>query len=362
MLELNVNLVRDKFELDIATTVAAGVTAIYGPSGSGKTSLLKVIAGLAPAEGRIVFQGDTWLDATQRVPPYQRPIGLLFQEDRLFAHLNVLGNLNFALQRVSNRKLARVVKTAKTIPLEAVVDIFELDTLLERSVTNLSGGERRRVAVARTLLTQPQLLLLDEPLNGLDEARKREIIPYLHALSNEFETPTLYVSHQLEEVTQLCQNILVIDGGKKCFQGSIHEGVNYVETQLSNLMTTDLSFLTGKVIGQDTTYNLTLLEVADQKVQIPKAQYRDVRAGEQVTLNIKPGDVALATAKPNGISIRNILQGTIENIATTERFADITLAIGDQALRSRITLAAANELKLIPGMTIYALLKSSGLS
>jgi molybdate transport system ATP-binding protein len=127
-------------------------------------------------------------------------------------------------------------------------------------------------------------------------------------------------------------------------------------------MTTDLSFLTGKVIGQDTTYNLTLLEVADQKVQIPKAQYRDVRVGEQVTLNIKPGDVALATAKPNGISIRNILQGTIENIATTERFADITLAVGDQALRSRITLAAANELKLIPGMTIYALLKSSGLS
>ena len=366
MLELDINLARDDFELNIATVIGAGVTAVYGPSGSGKTSLLKAIAGLVPAQGHISFMGETWLSATQQTrpyqsPPYRRPVGLLFQEDRLFAHLNVLGNLNFARTRAWSRKSAGGVPQIKTISLEAVVDIFDLPMLLERSVANLSGGERRRVAMARTLLTQPQLLLLDEPLSGLDEARKREILPYLYALSNEFEIPTLYVSHQLEEVTQLCQSMLVIADGDLRFHGSTHEGVNYVEAQLNDLMTTDLSFLTGSVIGQDETYHLTLLDVAGQKVQIPQSQYRNLQSGEQVTLNLRPSDVALALAQPKGVSIRNVLQGAIENISTTERFADITLAIGEQTLRSRITLAAANELKLVPGLTVYALLKSSSL-
>ncbi len=362
MLELDIKFALDNFELNVAATIGAGVTAVYGPSGSGKTTLLKAISGLLPARGQINFMGDTWLSATQQRPTYQRPIGLLFQEDRLFAHLNVLGNLNFALQRAANRKSAGAAKSTKIIHLEAVVKIFDLTTLLERRITNLSGGEHRRVAMARTLLSQPQLLLLDEPLSGLDEARKREILPYLHALANEFEIPTLYVSHQLEEVTQLCQSMLVMNEGALRFHGSTHEGVNFVETQLNDLMTTDLSFLTGNVIGQDTTYHLTLLEVAGQRLQIPTSQYRNLHNGDQVTLNLRPGDVALATTQPSGLSIRNILQGVIENIATSEKFADITVAIGDQALRSRITLAAAKELKLTQGMTIYALLKSSGLS
>ena len=164
--------------------IGAGVTAIYGPSGSGKTSLLKAIAGLVPAQGQITFMGTTWLDTAQQTrayqrPTYQRPIGLLFQDDRLFAHLNVLGNLNFAVKRAPRRKPEGERHPTKPISLEAVVEIFNLAMLLERSVTNLSGGERRRVAMAQTLLTQPQLLLLDEPLSGLDEARKREILPYL---------------------------------------------------------------------------------------------------------------------------------------------------------------------------------------
>ena len=367
MLELDINLQRNEFELDIATTIGAGVTAIYGPSGSGKTSLLKAIAGLVPAQGQVTFMGTTWLDTAQQTrtyqrPTYQRPIGLLFQDDRLFAHLNVLGNLNFAVKRAPRRKPEGERHPTKPISLEAVVEIFNLAMLLERSVTNLSGGERRRVAMAQTLLTQPQLLLLDEPLSGLDEARKREILPFLYALANEFATPTLYVSHQLEEVSQLCQNMLVIDQGALRFHGTTHAGVNFVEAKLNNLMTTDLSFLTGTVIEKNDTYHLTTLDVAGQKVQIPQSQYRNLQTGDQVTLNIKPSDVALALAQPSGISIRNILQGVVTNIAATERFTDITLTIGDQTLRSRITLAAANELKLVPGMTLYALLKSSGLS
>jgi molybdate transport system ATP-binding protein len=156
--------------------------------------------------------------------------------------------------------------------------------------------------------------------------------------------------------------MLVIDQGALRFHGTTHAGVNFVEAKLNNLMTTDLSFLTGTVIEKNDTYHLTTLDVAGQRVQIPQSQYRNLQTGDQVTLNIKTSDVALALAQPSGISIRNILQGVITNIAATERFTDITLTIGDQTLRSRITLAAANELKLVPGMTLYALLKSSGLS
>ena len=372
MLALNIKLRRNEFELDIATTIGPGVTAIYGPSGSGKTSLLKAIAGLVPAQGQVSFLGTTWLDTAQQTrthrsahyqrPTYQRPIGFLFQDDRLFTHLNVLGNLNFAVKRASRRIPAGARQPTPAISLEAVVEIFNLAMLLNRSITHLSGGERRRVAMAQTLLSQPQLLLLDEPLSGLDEARKREILPYLYALANEFAIPTLYVSHQLEEVTQLCQNMLVIDQGTLRFHGTTHEGVNFVEAQLNNLMTTDFSFLTGTVIGQNANYPLTILDVAGQRVQVPQSGYRNLEAGDPVTLNVKPSDVALALAQPSGISIRNVLQGEIKHIAATESFADITLAIGDQTLRSRITLAAANELKLVPGMTLYALLKSSGLS
>ncbi len=356
MLELNIKLARNNFELNIATVIGAGVTAVYGPSGCGKSSLLKAIAGLVKAQGQITFMGDAWLDATQQTHAYQRPVGLLFQDDRLFDHLDVLGNLNFALKRAPKGKAANIIS------LDAVVGTFDLATLLERSIENLSGGERRRVAMARTLLTQPKLLLLDEPLSGLDEARKKEILPYLYALATDFQIPTLYVSHQLEEVTQLCQNMLVIADGDLCFHGSTHEGVNYVEAQLNDLMTTDLSFLTGTVIGQDGTYHLTQLDVAGQKVQIPQSQYRNLQLGEQVTLNLRPSDVALALEQPKGISIRNILQVAIKTVTTTERFADITLTIGEQTLRSRITLAASNDLELVPGMTAYALLKSSALA
>ena len=355
MLDIDIKLQRAEFQLSIATTIGAGVTAVFGASGSGKTSLLKSIAGLVTVQGDISFMGETWHSDLQQMPAYRRPIGMLFQDDRLFAHLNVLGNLNFALSRASNRTLEKIVS------LESVVDTFDLATLLERSIGNLSGGERRRVAMARTLLTQPQLLLLDEPLSGLDEARKREVLPYLHALSNEFQIPTLYVSHQLEEVTQLCQNMLVIADGNLCFHGSTHAGVNHVEAQLNDLMSTDLSFLTGNVIGKEETYHLTLLSVAGQMVQIPQSQYRDLQPGDQVTLNLKPSDVALASDRPKGISIRNVLHGVIEDITTTQSFADVTLAIGTQTLRSRITLAACKELKLVPGMTAYALLKSSSL-
>ena len=134
MLELDINFQRNEFELDIATTIGAGVTAIYRPSGSGKTSLLKDIAGLVPAQGQITFMGTTWLDTAQQIrayqrPTYQRPIGLLFQDDRLFAHLNVLGNLNFAVKRAPRRKPEGERHPTKPISLEAVVEIFNLAML-----------------------------------------------------------------------------------------------------------------------------------------------------------------------------------------------------------------------------------------
>ncbi len=195
------------FQLDAALRLAPqGVTALVGPSGSGKTTLLRCIAGLTRLPGDVRLDGESWQDKDHFVPAHRRPVGFVFQDASLLSHLTVRGNLLYAQKRAVN--------SAAPIAWDEVVDWLGLAPLLDRSTANLSGGERQRTALGRALLTQPRLLLMDEPLSSLDVAAKAEILPYLERLHQTLAIPVLYVSHDPAEVARLADHVLIMKDGR----------------------------------------------------------------------------------------------------------------------------------------------------
>lgn len=204
-LEFQVRLSRGElFTLDVADTIPmSGITALIGPSGGGKTTLLRALAGLEQAGTiNVTFRDQPWNSGGHRVPPEDRRIGFVFQNPALFPHLNVAGNLRYGARR-------REIKS-----FDAIVDALDLGALMSRSTSGLSGGEARRVALGRALASNPAVLFLDEPLNGLDMARKAELLPYIGRAVAEAKVPALYVTHSTSEVTTLADRVLGISGGR----------------------------------------------------------------------------------------------------------------------------------------------------
>jgi molybdate transport system ATP-binding protein len=201
------------FTLDIAFRTDSRATALFGPSGSGKTTALNAIAGLLrPERGRIVFDGRIMLDTDSDVfvPPYRRRMGYVFQDGRLFPHLTVRQNLLFG-RFFAGRRAAR---RDPAITLDRVVGLLGIEHILARRPVNLSGGERQRVAIGRALLSEPCMLLMDEPLAALDGARKAEILSVLERLRDVARVPILYVSHDVAEVSRIANNVIVLDNGR----------------------------------------------------------------------------------------------------------------------------------------------------
>jgi molybdate transport system ATP-binding protein len=180
-----------------------GITALSGPSGSGKTTLLRAIAGLARFEGRLMVGGEVWQDAGTFVPTHRRAVGVVFQEASLLPHLSVRGNLAYGSRRAKGEG-----------GLADAVDLLGLGALMDRRPAGLSGGERQRAALARALVTQPRLLLLDEPLASLDAAAKAEILPYLERVHRSLKVPALYVTHDRGEIARLADRVLHMQGGR----------------------------------------------------------------------------------------------------------------------------------------------------
>jgi molybdate transport system ATP-binding protein len=209
MLVVDVEKTLGEFALHAAFEAAGGATALFGPSGAGKTSLINMVAGLLrPDRGRIVLDGETLFDAAKRidVPAWRRRIGCVFQEGRLFPHLSVRHNLDYGRWMGGH--------DADPAAFAHVVELLDIRALLDRRPGKLSGGERQRVAVGRALLMRPRLLLLDEPLASLDEARKADILPYLERLRDEAKVPMIYVSHDAAEVKRIASRVVRLDGGK----------------------------------------------------------------------------------------------------------------------------------------------------
>lgn len=350
-LDIDLHLEYAEFSLKLTHKFSlSGITALFGQSGCGKSTLLRVIAGLEKgAKGHVRFGSETWQDKAHFTRPHKRGVGFVFQDTRLFPHLNVAGNLRYAEKRAR--------KISPEISFDEVVEAMDLGPLLSHQPTDLSGGERQRVAIARTLLTRPRLLLMDEPLAALDRGRKANLLPYIARLPEVFGIPIIYVTHSIEEVTRLADRIVALDNGSLLTAGDVSETLERLELAPASGKFEAGSVLDVQVIGIDETFLLTELSVAGQTIKMPGTA---LRIGQPFRLRVRARDVALGITRPEGLSTRNILTGQITEIVEEKHtaFAEVLINIGDdQRLRSRITRAAVHELGLQNGMDVFALIK-----
>jgi molybdate transport system ATP-binding protein len=339
------------FRLQVAFQFpTSGVTALFGPSGSGKTTILRCIAGLQRLPGRLLVDGETWQDDARGVfrKPHQRRLGYVFQEASLFPHLSVRGNLLYGARRAG---------VTPVLTFDAVVQMLGLGLLLERAPAALSGGERQRVAVGRALLSQPRLLLMDEPLSALDRSAREEIIAYFEVLHRELSVPMLYVSHDLAEVARLSDHLVVLAAGGKLAEGPVQEILERLDLHPTAERFEAGVVLDVRVAAHDTRYHLSRLRHGRQIITVPLV---DAAVGAPVRLRIRARDVALATRRPRAISIRNVLPGTVTAIREQPgtAYAEALVDIGGGRLRARITREAAADLALRSGKRVFALVKS----
>ena len=354
MLRAEFRLQRRGFELAASFDApASGVTALFGPSGSGKTTLLRCIAGLEhAAQGRLEIDGECWQDAAQNIflPAHRRRIGYMFQDARLFPHLTVRGNLEYGLTRTP--------PDTRRIAFDQAVDWAGIGPLLERRTPDLSGGERSRVALARTLLTSPRLLLLDEPLAALDHAARAEILPYLERLNRELSIPMLYVSHTTDEVARLADYMVCLERGRVSATGPVQDVLTRLDLPLAH---TDeaAAVLDATVAGLDREFHLAELHFAGGSLQVADA---GLAPGMPVRVQILARDVSLSLDAPQHTSILNILPARVAEIAPDRPAqALIRLDIGGTTLLARITRRSVAHLDLQPGHAVYAQVKSVAL-
>ena len=357
-LDVALALRRAGFALQLDETLElTGITAVMGASGSGKSTLLRALAGLeTPQRARIALGGALLADSAAGVhlPPHRRGIGYVFQDARLFGHRRVLGNLRYAQAR------ARPANGGTPAPaLDEVIAALDLNPLLERRTQGLSGGERQRVAIARALLANPRLLLLDEPLSALDLKRKAELLPYIRALPGRFRIPLIYVSHAVEEVAQLADEVLILTAGRVVARGEVHTVLERPEAEAVSGHFEAGALLDASVQRQVPDYALTELDLAGQRLTLPRI---DAPPGTPVRLRVRARDVSIALTHIEGVSIRNQLQARVLRIDAEPdgAYAEVLLDLPGtpaQHLRARITRDSVARLGLTTGQPVWALIK-----
>ena len=336
------------FALDVAFDAPPGLTALFGKSGSGKTSVINAVAGiLHPDQGRISADDAILLDTARAInlPPHRRRLGYVFQDARLFPHLSVRQNLRYG------RWFAPKTKAPD---FDRIIDLLGLQALLHRRPTALSGGEKSRVAIGRALLSNPALLLMDEPFAALDEARKAELLPYIEALRDQTKIPILYVSHALSEVARLATTIVVLDQGRTLRAGPAADLLSDPDLAPSLGIRDAGAVLTATVTAQDPD-GLTELNTAGGAIWLPQIPNPP---GTKLRIRIAAQDVILSRQRPEGLSALNILHARISDIRHSEHGALVQLAIGPEHLLARITHRSATALALAPGDAIFAIVKS----
>ncbi|MEQ9695171.1 molybdenum ABC transporter ATP-binding protein [Shimia sp. SDUM112013] len=348
-LSVQINHPLDRFRLNVAFDAPAGLTALFGHSGSGKTSVVNAVAGLMrPEQGRITLRDKVLFDSASGLcqPPHKRRVGYIFQDARLFPHLNVRQNL------VYGRWFS--ARGADEAHFDRVVDMLGLGDLLDRRTPNLSGGEKQRVAIGRALLARPRLILADEPLAALDEARKSEIMPYFERLRDEAEVPILYVSHAMSEVARLATTVVALENGKVRHQGPATTlfsdpafrpaGVRWVGALLEAR------------IARHHDDGLSELEAGGEALFLPRVRQE---VGTQVRVRIAAQDVILARDYPAGLSALNIMAGEIASLQAGDgpgAIASVRTKAG--LILARITRRSVDAMGLREGTPCHVVVKT----
>lgn len=331
-IELKHSVQKGDFRLDVDTKIpVTGITGVFGESGSGKTTLLRCIAGLENSS------------SNDQRPVHKRRIGYVFQEPQLFAHLNVRKNIEYGLRRNPDSSTSFV----------DVVRLLELESLLDRPVTGLSGGEAQRVSIARVLCQSPELILMDEPLSALDERRKDEVLPYLDRLHAQTSVPIIYVSHNIDEICRLSDHLIVLDNGRVVADGDLQ----------STLTMLELPQLAGRNAGAvieasqsryDDEYDLTLFDFSGGELWVPGKFDSDT-----VRLRVSASDVSLTVVPAESSTILNILPALIDaTVAESSSTHLVRLKLGGDFIVARITRRSLRKLQLRAGKKVYAQIKS----
>ena len=332
-----------KAHLDIPSQ---GVTALFGLSGSGKSSLINLVSGLVnPDEGVISLNDRELFNSAENscVPINQRNIGYVFQDARLFPHYTVNGNLRYGMKNTSKDEF------------NYIVELLGIGHLLKRYPITLSGGEKQRVAIGRALLTDPEILLMDEPLSALDLPRKRELMNYLERLSKEINIPILYVTHSLDELLRLAERVVLLSGGKvEAYDvlENIWESPLFLPWKQENEQSAVLSL---PVFMHNPSYKMTALSIGDQNIWINQVE---AQINDNVRICIHSSDVSISLNKVEQSSIRNILYGRIVNILELENRVDLKLDIGGKHLWASISKWSFHDLALQLGQLVYAQIKA----
>ncbi len=348
-LTADLKLTRGAFELHAQLDFPLnGITALFGPSGSGKTSLLRAIVGLERADGILQIGDSDWQSKKHFVPPHSRHVGYIFQEADLFDHLNVEKNLLYGYSR-------RAIAKRRFQPGQ-VIDLLKIGHLLRRRTQNLSGGERQLIALGRALLSSPQLLLMDEPLGALDISARIGIYPLLEHIADSMGIPILYVSHALDEVARLADQMILIDAGKITAMGETTGMLTRLDLPLAKSPEAEV-VIPGIVVSHDEAWQLSEITFPGGKFLVPRIAKPP---GESVKLRVAASDVSIALSHGTDTSVVNIFPARILEISEGEiPLALLKLDLGGTIVLARITRKSLQSLGLIAGAQVFAQVKGA---
>ncbi|MFM9915744.1 MAG: molybdenum ABC transporter ATP-binding protein [Rhizobacter sp.] len=358
MIEARLQLQRRDFRLDVELALPShGVTALFGPSGCGKTTVLRALAGLDRASGRVALDTEVWQDdaAACFVPTHRRPLGYVIQEAALFPHLDVRGNLHYGRSRAGGE--------AGRTSLDAIVELLGIGHLQARRPATLSGGERQRVAIARALATGPRLLLMDEPLAALDAARKAEILPYLERLHRELALPVVYVTHAMDEVARLADHLVLMREGRVEAAGALGELIARTDLPLSRLDDAGV-VIVAEVAEHDALHGMTRIAFNGTSMWVGQST---ALPGDRVRARVLARDVSVTRQRPAETSILNVLPAVLDSVQREHSTALLRLQVGEGAqggpwtLLARITSRSLDALDLQPGDALHAQVKGVAL-